>query len=91
LAGLVVPLFLFIACNGLIVANAITGALNLHPEAAGAVSALIGATQFGTGILGSALVGLLADGTPRPLGLAMALFGVGCALCARVLVRSKAS
>lgn len=87
LTGLVVPLFLFIACNGLIVANAITGALNLHPEAAGAVSALVGATQFGTGILGSALVGLLADGTPRPLGLAMALFGIGCAVCAVVLPR----
>jgi DHA1 family bicyclomycin/chloramphenicol resistance-like MFS transporter len=87
LAGLVVPLFLFISCNGLIIANSITGALNLFPEASGSVSALVGASQFGTGILGSALVGLLADGTPRPLGLAMAFFGIGCVLFASVLVR----
>jgi len=89
LAGLVVPLFLFIACNGLIIANAITGALNLYPGAAGSVSALVGASQFGTGILGSALVGLLADGTPRPLGMAMACFGIGCAVCALMLVRPE--
>lgn len=87
LAGLVIPLFLFISCTGLIAANAITGALNLFPGVAGSVSALIGASQFGTGILGSALVGLLADGTPWPLGASMAFFGTGCLLCAVLLVR----
>ncbi len=89
LAGLVVPLFLYIACTGLIAANAITGALGLFPEVAGSVSALIGATQFGTGILGSALVGVFADGTPRPLGACMALFGVGCMLSALALARPR--
>lgn len=90
LAGLVVPLFLYISCTGLIAANAITGALNLFPEVAGSVSALIGATQFGTGILGSAFVGSFADGTPRPLGSCMALFGVACTLSAVLLVRPGA-
>ncbi|RZA10494.1 MAG: Bcr/CflA family efflux MFS transporter, partial [Proteobacteria bacterium] len=75
LSGLVVPLFLFISCTGLIAANSITGALNLFPEVAGSVSALIGASQFGSGILGSALVGLLANGTPFPMGGSMAFFG----------------
>jgi DHA1 family bicyclomycin/chloramphenicol resistance-like MFS transporter len=87
LTGLVVPLFLFIGTTGLVLANAIAGALNLFPEVAGSVSALIGASQFGTGILGSAAVGFFAGGTPRPLGMAMAFFGVGCALCAALLVR----
>jgi DHA1 family bicyclomycin/chloramphenicol resistance-like MFS transporter len=87
LPGLVIPLFLFISCTGLIAANAITGALNLFPQVAGSVSALVGASQFGAGILGSALVGVMADGTPRPLGMSMAFFGAGCALCA-LLVRS---
>jgi DHA1 family bicyclomycin/chloramphenicol resistance-like MFS transporter len=86
LAGLVVPLCLFVACLGLIAANSITGALNLFPGMAGSVSALIGASQFGTGVVGSALVGLLADGTPRPLGTLMAVFGTGAMLCAVVLV-----
>ena len=75
LAGLVVPLVLFVACLGLVAANSITGALNFYPGASGSVSAVIGASQFGAGIFGSALVGRLADGTPWPLGLLMAVFG----------------
>ncbi|WDZ94221.1 multidrug effflux MFS transporter [Herbaspirillum sp. WKF16] len=81
-AGLALPLFVFVAANGLIVANAIAGALTGYGERAGAVSALVGAAHYGTGILGSALVGLLADGTPWPMGLIIAVCGVGCALSA---------
>lgn len=86
LVGLVVPLCLFVACIGLIAANAITGALNLFPGISGSVSALIGASQFGAGVVGSALVGVFADGTPWPLGALMAVFGVGAMLCAVFLV-----
>jgi DHA1 family bicyclomycin/chloramphenicol resistance-like MFS transporter len=82
LMGLVVPLFLFVSANGFIVANSITGALNSFPEAAGSISALVGATQYGTGIFASALVGALADGTPTPMGLVIAACGIGCALSA---------
>jgi DHA1 family bicyclomycin/chloramphenicol resistance-like MFS transporter len=86
LAGLVLPLCLFVSCIGLIAANAITGALNLFPGVSGSVSALIGASQFGAGVIGSALVGTFADGTPWPLGALMACFGVGSMLCAVYLV-----
>lgn len=75
--GLVVPLFFFAAATGFIVANAIVGALDKHPERAGLVSALIGALQYGTGILGSACVGYFADGTPFPMGLTIAVFSAG--------------
>ena len=88
LAGLVIPLFLFISATGFIVANSIAGALGLFPERAGAVSALIGAIQYGTGILGSALVGIFTDGTPWPMGCVIALAGVGSLLCARFLVQA---
>jgi MFS transporter, DHA1 family, multidrug resistance protein len=91
LAGLVVPLFLFVSSTGFIVANSISGALNLFPRFAGSVSALIGATQYGTGILGSALVGALADGTPAPLGRVVAFCGVGCAYAALSLARRSSS
>jgi MFS transporter, DHA1 family, multidrug resistance protein len=92
LAGLVVPLCLFVSCIGLIAANAITGALNLFPQVSGSVSALIGASQFGAGVFGSALVGAFADGTPWPLGALMAFFGVGSTLCAVLLLpRMKAT
>jgi DHA1 family bicyclomycin/chloramphenicol resistance-like MFS transporter len=88
LYGLVVPLFLFISAAGLIVANSIAGALRNVPQQAGAVSALIGAIQYGSGIAGSALVGLLADGTPRPMAFTIAAMGFGSVLCAWGLVQS---
>jgi DHA1 family bicyclomycin/chloramphenicol resistance-like MFS transporter len=87
--GLVIPLFVFIASTGFIVANSISGALSGFPERAGAVSALVGAIQYGSGIIGSALVGALADGTPRPLGWVIAFAGAGSLLCAWTLVRTK--
>jgi DHA1 family bicyclomycin/chloramphenicol resistance-like MFS transporter len=86
LIGLVLPLFLFVSTNGLINANAIAGALGACPERAGAVSALIGAIQYGMGITGSALIGFFADGTPRPMAYVIALMGIGCWLSTRFLV-----
>ncbi|HEV7257012.1 MAG TPA: multidrug effflux MFS transporter [Bosea sp. (in: a-proteobacteria)] len=87
--GLVLPLFVFLSLNGLIVANSIAGAMADFPERAGAVSALVGAIHYGSGIVASALVGALADGTPWPMGLVIALCGVG-SLCCMGLVRSAA-
>lgn len=87
--GLVVPLFLFVSTTGFIVANSITGALADFPQQAGAVSALTGAVQYGSGIFGSGLVGLWADGTPWPLGLIVAASGVGCLLSMLLLIPAK--
>lgn len=80
--GLVVPMFLFVSATGFIVANAVAGALTDFPNRAGAVSALVGAIQYGGGILGSALVGFFADGTPWPMGWVVGLSGIGCVACA---------
>lgn len=88
LAGLAAPLLVFAALNGLIVANSLSGALSAWPERAGAVSALVGAFHYGSGIVGSALVGLLADGTPWPLGLTVALMGLGSLACTLLLPRA---
>lgn len=87
--GLAVPLFLFVSATGFIVANSIAGALNSHPSRAGAVSALIGAAQYGTGIAGSGLVGAFANGTPWPMAVLIAIAGVGSLACAAVLRRAK--
>ncbi|KPU55938.1 drug resistance transporter, Bcr/CflA subfamily protein [Pseudomonas fluorescens] len=86
LAGLVIPLFLFVSATGFIIANSIAGAMSAFPEFAGSTSALVGSLQYGTGILGSGLVGTFADGTPRPMAAVIRLFGVGSLLCARWLV-----
>jgi DHA1 family bicyclomycin/chloramphenicol resistance-like MFS transporter len=87
LAGLVAPLFVFIATTGFIVANAIVGALATAPRRAGAVSALVGAVQYGAGVAGAALVGGFADGTPWPMGWVIALAGLGTTACAWLLPR----
>lgn len=80
--GLFLPLLVFVSMSGLIVANSIAGALTDFPAEAGTVSALVGAIQYGSGIIGSALVGMFADGTPWPLGWVIGLMGIGCVLCA---------
>lgn len=87
--GLVVPLFLFVSSTGFIVANSITGALADYPERSGAVSALIGAIQYGSGIVGSGLVGLFANGTPWPMGWVIGIAGLGSLLSMRLLAADQ--
>jgi DHA1 family bicyclomycin/chloramphenicol resistance-like MFS transporter len=84
-------LFLFVGSTGFIVANAVAGALDTAPDRAGAVSALIGAIQYGSGIAGSAIVGLCADGTPRPLATVVAVMALGSLLYAGAASRSPAT
>ena len=76
--GLVLPLLIFTSSTGLIVANSITGAMADFPERAGAVSALTGAVQYGSGIIGSGLIGVFRDGTPWTMGWVIAISGIGC-------------
>ncbi len=90
LVGLVLPLLAYCAMSGLIVANSIAGALTTQPRRAGATSALVGALHYGIGMAGSGLVALLADGTPRPLGLAVAVGGLACFILSRWLPRTDA-
>lgn len=85
-AGLALPLLAFMSANGLIVANSIAEALAVFPDRVGTASALVGAMQYGSGIAGSALVGLCADGTPMSMAWVIAACGIGslgCAFCAR--------
>ncbi len=87
LAGLVLPMFAFIAASGFIAANSIVGALEVFPYRAGAVSAVVGACQYGGGIFGSSLVGALADGTPRPMAWVIAGFALCSLGCVLFLLR----
>lgn len=89
LAGLVIPLFLYAGMSGFIVANSVVGALALAPARAGSVSALIGAAQYGAGIAGSAMVGVFADGSARPMAFVIAGCGVGTAVCSMIASRQQ--
>jgi DHA1 family bicyclomycin/chloramphenicol resistance-like MFS transporter len=91
LAGLVAPLFVFVSAAGFIVANSIVGALACSSQRAGAVSALVGAVQYGSGMIGSALVGAFADGTPWPMGWVIAMGGLGSVACAWLLLPTPAA
>ncbi|HUD32095.1 MAG TPA: Bcr/CflA family multidrug efflux MFS transporter [Variovorax sp.] len=77
LAGLAVPIFIYMSMNGFIVANSVAGALAAFPQQAGAASALLGAMHYGSGILSAAMVGWFADGTPWTMGWIMGSCGVG--------------
>lgn len=87
--GLVLPLFFFLSANGLFVANAMAGALAVNPDRSGAISAFVGSIQFGSGIFGSALVGWFADGTPRPMGIVIAMLGTASFIVTLRTIRQR--
>ncbi|MBF9232164.1 Bcr/CflA family multidrug efflux MFS transporter [Microvirga sp. BT350] len=89
LAGLVVPLFLYVSMAGFVVANSVAGALAAFPSKAGAASALVGAMHYGTGVLSAAMIGWFADGTPWAMGWIVGLGGVGSFVSAILLVRAS--
>jgi DHA1 family bicyclomycin/chloramphenicol resistance-like MFS transporter len=71
--SLALACFVYVGASGLIVANSMARAMAHRPDQAGAVSALLGAAQYGCGMLGSAAISVMADGTPRPMANAMAV------------------
>ena len=89
--GLAAPLLVFASATGFIVANSVAGALNDFPAQAGSVSALVGAAQYGTGIVGSGLVGVFADGTAKPMGWVIALAAIGSLLSIRLIHPERAA
>jgi DHA1 family bicyclomycin/chloramphenicol resistance-like MFS transporter len=79
--------FLFVSSIGWITPNAIASALATHGQMAGTAAALSSAMQFLVATLAGSLVGLLHDGTARPLVTVMAVCGCGAFLCHRLLVK----
>ncbi|EXU74517.1 hypothetical protein BG55_16815 [Erwinia mallotivora] len=75
--------------NGIIAATA--AALDAQPGGAGAASALIGALQYGSGIISSLLLALFSDGTPWTMAWIIALFTVASAVMALSAATAKAS
>ncbi|HUW79665.1 MAG TPA: multidrug effflux MFS transporter [Acidocella sp.] len=58
---------------GLITPCAMVGALSRHQAHAGSASALLGTMQYSGGAIAGLAVGVLADGTSRPMALTMLL------------------
>ncbi|MCO5215076.1 MAG: multidrug effflux MFS transporter [Thermomicrobiales bacterium] len=77
---------LYCCSNGLVTANALSGGLNSVTEERGRASAFLGFSQYGGGMIGSLILGFLANGTLYPL--AFMLFAT-CALSLVFALRIK--
>jgi DHA1 family bicyclomycin/chloramphenicol resistance-like MFS transporter len=77
-AGILLPLFGYVASLGMIFPNSQALAMAGQPGRAGTASALIGTLQFSAAALASALVAALDDGTALPMAGVIA----GCGLLA---------
>jgi DHA1 family bicyclomycin/chloramphenicol resistance-like MFS transporter len=72
--GVVLPVVVAMGSMGFVMPNSAVGALSRHAAQAGSASALMGTLQFCLAALSGALVGVLTDGTARPMAGLM-LFG----------------
>lgn len=80
--AIVVTVFIFFAMNGILAATSTAAALDNVPQIAGSASALIGALQYGSGMISSALLALFGDGTPWTMAWIIGLFTLASALMA---------
>jgi len=74
------PVLLAMTSMGFVLPNAAVGALSGHARHAGSASALMGTMQFCLGAVSGLLVGVLADGTARPMALLMFFGAAGAAI-----------
>ena len=71
-AGILLPLFFYIATHGFIMPNTTALAMAPHGAVAGSASALLGTIQFVLGASAGALVSALGNGTAIPLAAVIA-------------------
>ena len=82
-AGILIPLWFFIASHGFVLPNTTALAMAPHGAVAGSASALLGSLQFVLGALAGTLVGAAANGTAVPLAAVVAACGAGAFLVHR--------
>ncbi|WP_229797411.1 multidrug effflux MFS transporter [Jeongeupia chitinilytica] len=73
---LLAGIFCFMTSLGFVNPNAAAASLANHPERAGSASSLLGTLQYGLATLATFAMGMIHDGSARPLALSMALFGL---------------
>ncbi len=86
-APLLAPFFVFMIGTGLILPNAVAGAIGPFPTMAGLASALLGFVQMATAALVGIGVGRLTGASGLPTAAAMFLVSTGAALAYLTLVR----
>jgi len=91
-ATLFLPMMLIGLANGIALPSAISGAISVHPEIAGAASGLSGAAQIGTGAVLSAIAGaaLGSGASPVPMFALMAAAALlGVVVAVWIYVRNR--
>jgi len=86
-AAIVAPMMVYMVGTGLVMPNAMAGAVGPFPRLAGAASALLGFVQMTVAAGVGIAVGHLYDGTARPMAAAIALSAVLVAASFLLLVR----
>jgi len=84
-AGILVPLFCYIACHGFVLPNTTALAMAPHGKVAGSASALLGTLQFMLGAIAGSLIGVFANGTAVPMAAVVAGCGAAAFLANRTL------
>jgi DHA1 family bicyclomycin/chloramphenicol resistance-like MFS transporter len=83
-AGILVPLFFYIACHGFVLPNTTALAMAPHGQVAGSASALLGTLQFVLGATAGSVIGLFANGTAVPMAAVLACCGTTAFLSNRL-------
>ena len=80
--GVIIPVFFFFSTNGIIAACTNAAALDKVPDMVGSAAALLGALQYGSGILSSILLAAFSDsmGNPWTMSWIIAVFASASAL-----------
>ena len=75
--AVVLPVVVAMGSMGFVMPNTAVGALSRHAAQAGSASAMMGTMQFCLAALSGILVGVLTDGTARPMAVLMLIGAVG--------------
>ena len=82
--GVVLPVVAAMGSMGFVMPNAAVGALSRHAGQAGSASAMMGTLQFCLAAASGVLVGMLSDGTARPMAAMMLAGAIGTVVADRL-------
>lgn len=85
--AVLVPMFLFMLGFSLVIPQSMAGALSPFPHLAGNASALLGVIQWSFASLVGEAVGVLFDGTQRPMATVIGVLSVLTWLCVVLIVQ----
>ena len=86
--GIILPSLVYMIGTGLVLPNAMAGAIGPFPRLAGTAAALMGFIQMGLAALAGIAIAHLANGTARPMACGIALCGLLQPVVYRLLVTS---